>query len=214
MIVPEPFTVAYGMNRLTNTMVVDIGAGTIDICCMHGTFPTDEDQVTIPHGGDDVDQRLHELIEQTYPDARASRNMIRDIKEKYGFVHDMNEQVIVTLPTDGQPRQFDVTDQLKEACKALASPIVNELQTVISRFDPEFRQPLLSNILLAGGGSQLKGLDRLIEMALDEYGGGNVTTVYDSVFAGAAGALKLAMAMPAEKWDSLRQLDESLVGAS
>jgi rod shape-determining protein MreB len=118
-------------------------------------------------------------------------------------VHEVNETVSVTLRVDGKPQQFNVTEPLKEACKTIVEPIVNGICELIAKFDPEFQKPMLSNILLGGGGSQLKGLDHLIEAALEPYGGGNVTKVYDSVFAGASGALKLAMSMPEEYWKEL-----------
>jgi hypothetical protein len=46
--------------------------------------------------------------------------MAREIKEKFGFVHDLNEKVVVTLNAKGKPKPFDVTVPLKEACKAMA----------------------------------------------------------------------------------------------
>jgi rod shape-determining protein MreB len=48
-------------------------------------------------------------------------------------------------------------------------------------------------------------LDRFIENGLKEYGGSKVTRVADAVFAGAFGALKLAMNMPAEYWSQVRR---------
>jgi rod shape-determining protein MreB len=207
VIVAEPFTVAYSMNRLMETLVVDIGAGTIDICPIYGTYPKEEDQVTLPLGGDAIDEAFSKSLRKMHPEAQFSLNMIRDIKEKHGFVHDLEEKVVVSLPVAGVPTQVDVTDALKQACMSVVSPIVAGIREVIARFDPEFQRPMLNNILLGGGGSQLRGLDRLIEQSLEPLGGGTVTKVYDSVFAGAVGALKLAMAMPAQNWEQLRAVE-------
>jgi rod shape-determining protein MreB len=206
MIVSEPFTIAYGMNRLSDTLVIDIGAGTVDLCPVYGTFPSEEDQVTVPVGGDFIDERFYDLVRKTYPEASLSLNMAREIKEKYGFVHDVNEKAVVTLPVGGKPRQFDVTAPLKEACRTIVPAIVEGLRELVARLDPEFQQRLLNNIVLGGGGSQLKGLDRVIEDALKEYGGAKVKRVGDAVYAGAVGALKLAMALPREGWTDLEGL--------
>ena len=68
MIVSEPFTIAYGMNRLTDTLIIDIGAGTTDLCPICGTFPTEEEQVTVPLGGDFIDEHFYKQMQQVYPD--------------------------------------------------------------------------------------------------------------------------------------------------
>jgi rod shape-determining protein MreB len=203
MIVPEPFTIAYSMNRLNDTLVVDIGAGTIDLCPIHGTFPSEEEQVTIPIGGDFIDENFLERIREAHPEAQVSRNMIREIKEKHGFVHNVNEKAIVTLPVQGKPTQFDLTVPLKEACRTIVAPIVKALREMVGRIDPEFQQRMLQNIVLGGGGSQLRGLDRMIEEAMTDYGGAKVRRVGDAVYAGAVGALKLAMGLPADNWKRL-----------
>lgn len=203
LIVSEPFTIAYGMNRLSHTLVVDIGAGTTDLCPIYGTFPREEDQVTVPLGGDFVDEQFLKLLKQAHPEVQISLNMAREIKEKYGFVHDTNEKAIVTLPVDGKPRQLDVTDPLRAACRMMVPPLLEGLRELIARLDPEFQQRMLNNIVLGGGGSQLRGLDRVIEDALKEYGGAKVKRVGDAVFAGAVGALRLAMGMPENWWNQL-----------
>src|SRR5204863_8085328 len=139
LIVSEPFTIAYGMNRLSDTLVIDIGAGTIDLCPITGTFPREEDQVTVPLGGDFIDEHFYKAVRKLYPDAQLSMNMAREIKEKYGFVHDVNEKALVTLPVGGKPKEFDVTGPLKEACRMIVPPIIQGLRELIARFDPEFQ---------------------------------------------------------------------------
>jgi rod shape-determining protein MreB len=199
------------MGRLASTLVVDIGAGTTDLCALYGTFPREEDQLTIPIGGDAIDEKFLELMAVQHPDAQLSLNMARELKETHGFVHDLDEAVRVTLPSEAAPcgQEFDVTEPLKEACLSIVPPIVAGIKELISSFDPEFRRPLLEQVLLGGGGSQLNGLGRQIELGLRSLGGGKVSRVYDSVFAGASGALKLAMTISDEEWRSMQQLEHA-----
>ncbi len=202
-VVSEPFSIAYGMNRLTDALVIDIGAGTVDICPIYGVYPSDDEQVTVQLGGDAVDEEFERRLKAKYPRTQVSRNMLREIKEKYGFVNDVNEQALVNLPMDGKPTPHDVTEPLKAACLSLVGPVVDAVRKLVGKFDPEFQQRLRNNIILGGGGSQLKGFDRVIEMAMAEYGGARVTRVTDATYAGAVGALKLAMNMPPQGWTAL-----------
>ncbi len=208
-VVAEPFTIAYGMNRLSDTLVVDIGAGTIDLCPIYGVYPTDEEQITLPMGGDLIDEEFEHRLSAKYPNVQFSRNMVREIKERFGFVHDVNEQALVQLPIDGKPVTLDVTEPLKGACKTVLKPIIDAVRQMVSKFDPEFQHKMRHNIILGGGGSQLKGLDRMIEAGLSEYGGGKVTRVPDATYAGAVGALKLAMGMPTDGWTKLKEKSKS-----
>lgn len=218
IVVPEPFAVAYGMDRLQNTLVVDIGAGTIDICPMCGAFPLEEDQVTIPLGGDAIDEAFCRRLGELYPEAQLSLNMAREIKERFGVVHGDHEPAIVWLPSGTSRREFDVTEPLREACSIILEPLQDGLQTVIARVDPEFRATIMKHILLSGGGSQLRGLDRVIESAFSGFAP-VVSKVYDCLFAGAVGAFKLAMAMTDEHWEVIQHVEtretadpEELVG--
>ena len=61
----EPFAVAYGLDFLDDTLVIDVGAGTTDLCRVHGTMPKAEDQRTHEIAGDRIDESLAENIKET-----------------------------------------------------------------------------------------------------------------------------------------------------
>ncbi len=205
MLCSEPFSVAYGLDWLDEALVIDIGAGTTDLCRMHGTMPDDADQITITFAGDYVDQELSRRMTQSCPNARFSIQMVKSIKEKHSNVSSLMSKVVVDLPVNGKPTSFDITDDVREACRTIIPPIVEGLGQLISTFDPEFQDRLKNRVLLAGGGSQIAGLDRAIEAEMHQrLGGGRVLRCEEPVYGGANGALKIAHDMPAEFWEKLK----------
>ena len=203
MIVSEPFAVAYGMDILDRALVIDIGAGTVDLCRLHGTLPEQQDQITLDQAGDFVDEKLSTLIHKKYPQAQFNVNMVRALKERHGLVSEKADRVVAHFPVKGRPKDFDVTVELRKACRSIVPDIIDSIARLIATYDPEFQETIRSNVILAGGGSQMVGLPSLIEEGMAELGGGRVIRVEEPVFAGAGGALKMAQRMPKHFWKVL-----------
>src|SRR5688500_16767610 len=85
MIVSEPFAVAYGLNQLEHALVVDIGAGTTDLCRMHGAIPSDEDQITIGKAGDYIDDCAFAMSRERRHFAHFTSNLVREPTERLNF---------------------------------------------------------------------------------------------------------------------------------
>jgi rod shape-determining protein MreB len=205
MLCSEPFAVAYGLDMLEDVLVIDIGAGTTDLCRMYGAMPAEDDQITLDIGGDSVDQALMEGMRERCRGADFNIHMVKKIKEKYAFVNEIAEPVIVHLPVKGKPTPFDVTDEVRKACRSLVGPIVDAVHQLIASFDPEFQHKLRQHILLGGGGSQIRGLGLAIEEEMRrKLGESEVHVVEEPIYAGANGALKIAHDMPEDYWQRLR----------
>jgi rod shape-determining protein MreB len=192
------------MDRISDVLVIDIGAGTTDLCRMHGTVPADEDQIGLEIAGDAIDQKLHDLIMAKYPEAQLTVNMCKEMKEQYGFVRDSIDRVEVLIPVNGKPIMHDVTEQLNQACSIIIKPILDGIHKLVASFNPEFQERLRHNIVLSGGGGMLDGLILKLEEGLEAVGGGRITHVDEPLYAGASGALQLATEMPGEFWEQLQ----------
>ena len=182
MICSEPFAVAYGLDRFADVLVIDIGAGTTDLCRMHGTMPDDEDQITINEAGDLVDQTLMDLIKKSVVGAQLTINMVREWKERWASVRDIIEPIKVMIPINGKPTESDITAEMRTACRTLVAPIVEGLSKLVATFDPEFQTQLKRNVLLGGGGSQIDGLgDEITKVMNERLGEGNVYSIDEPV---------------------------------
>lgn len=203
LIVSEAFAVAYSTDRFDECLIVDIGAGTTDLCRMHGSIPDREDQVTLKTAGNFLDNELMKAILEKFPDVQITPHIVKRIKEKYGYVSDVSEPVKVTLTSRGIPSEYDITDILMDCCLKYTHPICKAIQDLVGTFDPDFQEKLRNNIIIAGGGSRLKGIDIATEKSLHEYGGGNAVCVQDAEYCGSVGALKMCMEMPEEYWEKI-----------
>ena len=182
ILIPEPFLAALGFrgeNRLTdpnyvdpvrNSLFIDIGAGTSDVCLVQGYYPTADDQISLPFAGDKVDALLNEGIKKTYPDCELSTIKVREIKEQHSFVVDPEQPVIVNVMVGGKVRKLDLTEQIGFACRSLLNQIFEAAKTLIARAPSDSITELLQNIILTGGGSRIRQIDSELQRLLSEEG--------------------------------------------
>lgn len=203
LIVSEPFAVAYAVDALLHALIIDVGAGTSDLCVMNGRYPTESDQRTLLNAGDWVDEQLFKLIQAHHPEATFSLFMVREWKERAAFVGKAKSPVVVSAPVKGKPTQLDITEELRAACEGLVPPLAETMIDLIARVDPEYQERVRNNVILAGGSSGIAGLDKALQEALKEIGGGRVQVVKDPVFAGSDGGLSIATDAEDSDWEKL-----------
>lgn len=218
ILIPEPFLAASGyrgesrlndptyVDPVRNSMFIDIGAGTTDVCLVQGYYPTSADQISLSFAGDKVDQLLDEGIRRTYPDCELTKHKIREIKEKFSFVGQTAQPCIASVMISGKARKLDVTEQVCAACTALLQQIFIAVKDLIPRASSDTVEELLQNIILTGGGSRIRGLDSELQrlLAEDGYEKPVVKLVGENYKEFVAkGALKAARSAREDQWQQL-----------
>lgn len=203
MVVSEPFATAFGLEEIGGSIVVDIGAGTTDIARIYGTFPAEEDEVTLSHAGDWIDEELTELIAKKYTGAQITKDMVRAWKEEHSYVGGDDRECMVELSVEGKKQVVDVGDLVREACESAIPYIVNGVKGIVASADPEYQPVMRNNIILSGGGSLIEGIAARMADELSDIGDVNVWCSDDPINNVATGALSLAQAMPDEQYTSI-----------
>jgi rod shape-determining protein MreB len=203
MIVSEPFAVAYGEGKIYNALIIDIGAGTTDICSLKGSMPGDEDQFTLLKAGDYIDNHLMDAIKNRIQGAQITKELCKKWKEESSFVIEPDKAAVVQINIEGKPAKVDITKDIQASCESILPDIVTCINSIVANFDPEFQDELKQNIMLAGGGSLIKNIDQYFERALRALGSVKVTRVVNPIEAGARGALSLAKDLTDEYWRAL-----------
>ncbi len=218
--VPEPFLAALGYrdearlndskynDPVANSLYIDIGAGSTDVCLVQGHYPTVDDQLSAPFAGDAVDQIILDGILASYPDCGLTLARVRDIKETHSFVlaQDSATPAIATVMVGGKQRKLDVTDQVGAGCEALLQKVFEMTRDLIARADADSVTELLQNVIVTGGGSLIKGFGVALQTKLLEEGFENprVRVLGESYKDYVArGALKAARQAKDRQWQNL-----------
>jgi rod shape-determining protein MreB and related proteins len=173
-LVDEPMAAAIGarlpVQEASGNMIVDIGGGTTEIA-------------VISLGGVVVCRSLRiagdEMNEDIIRYARDEFNLLlgektaEDIKIAIGSAYELNETLEMPMRgrdlVTGLPKEVIVNDaQIREALFRSIKIVINNVKSAIEETPPELISDIMQRgIILAGGGSLIRGLDRLIAEQTD-----------------------------------------------
>jgi rod shape-determining protein MreB len=182
LLIPEPFLAALGfrddsrlgqanyVDPVTNSLFIDIGGGTSDLCLIQGYFPTAEDQISLAFAGDAVDKLIEDDLQRTYPNNGLSRATIRQIKEEHSYVGPIRKPIDVKVLIGGKSHTLELGESIGNACNRLLEKIYPAITTLISRASSDSVAQLLQNIVVTGGGSRIRGLDTVLQQKLADDG--------------------------------------------
>lgn len=169
-LIDSPIAAAIGAGLNIDTpvgnMIVDIGGGVTEIAVISlGGIVVSK---TLRIGGDQFDEAIVQYVRDNYGILIGERTA-ENVKIKIGDVYEHDEAKIVEVKGRdlnlGMPKVVNLSS--KEMIGATFSPmtaLIDGICEVIEQTPPELVGDILHNgIALSGGGSQLKGLDRLIE---------------------------------------------------
>jgi rod shape-determining protein MreB len=165
----EPMAAAIGadlpVHEPCGSMVVDIGGGTTEVAVI-----TLKDVVfcrSIRVGGDEMDRAIVNYVKRKYNLLIGDRTA-EIVKMKIGNVmldQEMEEmQVKGRDLVSGVPQTITLTStEVNESLLETISAIIDVVRAALENTPPELASDLVdSGIMMAGGGAQLRGLDRLI----------------------------------------------------
>jgi len=168
-LVEEPMAAAIGaglpIEEPVGNMVVDIGGGTTEVAVISLSAVAYAESVRV--AGDELNEAIQRYMQDQFQ-LLIGENMAEQIKIKVGSAVPLKETLTLEVAgknmVTGTPGHVEVTDaHIREAIKDPVSIIVGAVRKALEKTPPELVADIASRgLLLAGGGSLLRGLDKLI----------------------------------------------------
>ena len=169
-LIEEPLAAAIGagldITKASGNMVIDIGGGTTDIAVISlGGMVVHE---SIKVAGDKFDDDIIKYIRRKHKLMIGERTA-ENLKINIGCAYKQDEETTMEIRgrdlITGLPKNLAVTsEEMREALKEAVNSIAECTHSVLEKTPPELSADIADKgIVMTGGGSLLKGLDKLIQ---------------------------------------------------
>ncbi len=168
ILIEEPMAAAVGAGLLVEksaNMVVDIGGGTTEAAVISLSSTIYQESLRI--AGDEMDEAVMDFIKREHKLVIGPYEA-ENIKIKIGSAAPLKEEMTFTARgkdlVTGVPKAVVVTDdEIREALKEPVKAVVDVVHRALSRTSSELAADIYeSGVMITGGGSLLRGLDRRI----------------------------------------------------
>lgn len=167
--VEEPVAAAIGVGlpiqEPSGSMIIDIGGGTTEMAVISLAGIVFSKSIRI--AGDEMDEAISNYLKKTY-NLMIGERTAEDIKMRIGSAYPLDEELSMEVRgrdlVAGLPKMITVSSE--EVRESLAEPIAQIIEAIritLERTPPELSADLMEKgLILAGGASLLRGLDKLI----------------------------------------------------
>jgi rod shape-determining protein MreB len=169
-IIEEPMAAAIGaglpVHEPTGNMVVDIGGGTTEVAVVSlGGIVTSQ---SIRIGGDELDESIINYIKKEYSlmlGERTAEEIKMAIASAFPMPEEKNAEIRGRDLVTGLPKTIVVSaEEIRRAIEEPVNAIVDAVKNTLDKTPPELAADIMDKgIVLAGGGSLLKGLDERLK---------------------------------------------------
>ncbi|HEX8152657.1 MAG TPA: rod shape-determining protein [Thermoanaerobaculia bacterium] len=147
----------------TGNMIVDIGGGTTDVAVISLAGIVYSRSVRV--AGNEMDDAIIQYIKRKY-NLLIGERTAEQIKMEIGSAFPLDDEMTMEIKgrdlVEGVPKTLVVSDEeIREALSETVATIVEAVRVALERTPPELSADIMDKgIIIAGGGSMLKNLDR------------------------------------------------------
>jgi len=168
-LIEEPMAAAIGagmpVEEPGGVLVVDIGGGTTEIAVISlGGIVLNR---SLRVAGDEMDEAIIGYLRVRYS-LLIGQTTAEEIKHQIGSAHPMQQEKFWVVRgrdlESGMPKSIKITSaEIREAIAPVLQQIISRIQETLEESPPELVSDIMEKgIVLAGGGSLIPGLDKLI----------------------------------------------------